>query len=233
MTDLLLKYMMERFNEQEAPKPKPGPPGPVITISRQLGCSGNDIAKKLIDRINAVVHEKGRKKTWKHLNKEIIDQSAKELNLHPNRVKEVMDAKERNAIDHVLSSLYSKYYKSDRTIKRTISEVVKSIAIEGHIIIVGRGGVGITRDIKNSFHIRLEGSVEWRAQYISKKHEISHDEAIKYILDIDRKREKIIESFCCEDVEPPIYDVMYNCCTIPQDDIVDSLFTIISKRNMI
>lgn len=89
MTDLLLKYMMERFNESEAPEPEPGPSGPVITISRQLGCSGNDIAKKLIERINA--DEKGRKRRWKHLNKEVIEASAKKLNLHPTRVKSIQD----------------------------------------------------------------------------------------------------------------------------------------------
>ena len=48
------------------------------------------------------------------------------------------------------------YYKSDLKIRTTIAKVIRKFANEGNAIIVGRGGVAITRDIPLSLHIFLE-----------------------------------------------------------------------------
>ena len=76
-------------------------------------------------------------------------------------------------IDDILAAHLSKYYKSDRKIRGTVGKVIRNIACEGYAVIVGRGGVAITRDIANSLHINLEAPMEWRVLRVSEKHNLS------------------------------------------------------------
>ena len=48
--------------------------GPLVTISREKGCPGNSIA----DKLAKALRNKG-KQDWRWVNKEIIEESAKEL----------------------------------------------------------------------------------------------------------------------------------------------------------
>ena len=45
---------------------------------------------------------------------------------------------------------FSGGFVSDLRVKKAIHDVVLSICKEGHIVLVGRGGVSIARDIKDS-----------------------------------------------------------------------------------
>lgn len=177
MNNDLLKYMSERF-QSDCSKLKD--PGPVITISREYGCPAKMIAEQLADVLTRKMAARGRNVKWRWISKEILTESARQLNLEPDNIKYVFNYEQRSVIDDILQSHSQKYYKSDRKIRNTIANVIRNIACDGHAIIVGRGGVAITKDIVRSLHINLEAPMEWRALRISEKNGVSFEDAKKW-----------------------------------------------------
>ena len=227
----LHKYLSDRLQEECA---KVHPPGPVITISRLYGCPAKRIARLLTEQLTEKMVIKGyRKIQWKMITKEIMSESARELEVDPARIKYVFDYEQKGIIDDILSSHLNKYYKSDRKIRNTIGKVIRNIACEGHAVIVGRGGVAITRDVAKSLHINLEAPLEWRVLRTSEKHCLSLEEAEKYTLDIDRKRKQFRDYFEGKNTDYTSFDLTFNCMTMSAEEIVHIIMKTIEIRKLI
>lgn len=227
----LIKYMSNRLTEESAHKEKPGP---VITISRLYGCPAKKVARKLIEALSEKMAVKGYQNVnWKLVTKEIMSESARELNMDPAHIKYVFDYEQKGLMDDIFSAHLSKYYKSDRKIRNTVGRVIRNIACEGHAVIVGRGGVAITRDIPLSFHINLEAPLEWRVLRISEKHNMSFEEAEKFALDVDRKRQQFREYFEGKNTDYTQFDLTFNTMTLSVDEIVRIIVRAVEVRNLI
>lgn len=218
MTIDLLKYMSNRLQEDCA---KVKEPGPVITISREYGCPSKKIAQFLTEYLTRKMYIKGKDVHWKYITKEIMNESAKELEVDPSKIQHVFDYEQKSVIEDIIAAHTNKYYLSDRKIMSTIERVIRNIACEGYVIIVGRGGVAITRDIKNSLHINLEAPLEWRALRTSEKLNLGFEEAKKYTLDIDKKRKRFRDYFEGKNTDYTRFDITFNCMTLSVDEIVE------------
>jgi cytidylate kinase len=227
----IIKYMSDRLLKEGGKKEHPGP---VITISRLYGCPAKKVAKQLSEELTNKMMVKGYKNIqWKIITKEIISEAARELELDPSNIKYVFDNEQKGFIDDIFSAQLNKYYKSNRKIRNTISKVIQTIACEGYAIIVGRGGVAITRDIPKSLHISLEAPIAWRATRVSEKHELSLEEAVKYAKDIDKKRQAFRETFQGKNTDYTEFDLTFNCMTLSVDEIVKIIVRATEVRNLL
>jgi cytidylate kinase len=66
---------------------------------------------------------------------------------------------------------------------------------EGHIVLVGRGGVSIAHDIVDSLHIRLIAPFYWRVENVMLKKKMDIEAAEEYVVDTDEKRFNLITTF--------------------------------------
>ena len=227
----LIKYMSNRLQEECGNK---GQPGPVITISRLYGCPAKKIAQLLTEQLTEKMIVKGYKKIqWKMITKEIMSESARELELDPSKIKYVFDYEQKSIIDDIFSAHLSKYYKSDRRIRNTVGRVIRNIACEGHAVIVGRGGVAITRDIPQSLHVYLEAPLEWRVLRASEKHSVSIEEAEKLTKDTDKKRKQFREYFEGKNTDYTQFDITLNCMTLSIEEIVKIILKTAEIRKLI
>lgn len=238
MGDVFIKYMSQRFqlrnlNEMPRQYSNKTEKGPLITVSREVGCSGDEFARLLAQRINRMLDERGKKPIWQWVNKQILSDSADQLGVDVSKIKYVFKAERKGAIDEIIGAISSKYYKNDRIIRRTVKKVVDSLAWQGNIIIVGRGGVAYTRDVPRSLHIKLMAPLPWRIDLISKKHNISLQEAEKYVNEVDEKRRQLIDIFMECKTSDCIFDLILNCKTMNKKERLDTVIDIISKRNLI
>ena len=224
----LAKYARDCLQKREQNKTSLIP-GPVVTISREFGCPSKKIARELIDAIN---NKKTRNK-WCWVSKEILAESADQLGLHPDEIQYVFDYKKKGIVDEILSAQTRKYYRSDKKIRNTIGKVIKRIAETGNVIIVGRGGAAIANDIKNSLHIKLIADIEWRAKNVGKRHDMDINEAIPFILDYDKKRKKFLDYYWGKTSDHSIFDLIFNCNTMSDEEIVTSIISILEKRKFL
>lgn len=237
MDNLFLKYMDQHFQKKENAHLKSrkilSKSGPVITISRQSGCSANDFAEKLQKAIHQVYKKQSINRNWKRINKEILETSARELNLDPKKIKYVFDSEQRTTMNEIMESMFTKYYKSDRVIRKTIINTIKEYAHSENKIIVGRAGVAITHDLKKSFHIRLIAPSEWRAKQIANRHNYSIQEALHYIQEIDQKRRLLIEEFYGGEFDDSIFDIVFNVSSINPKEAIKSCLPILQDKGII
>lgn len=226
----LKQYLTEKALQEMASGIKE--PGPVITISRESGCGAVMIAEQLTQVMNNL-KKSAAAAAWSYVNKEIIDESAKELGLPPSKIEYVFNAEKRGMFDEMLAAMSDRYYKSDRLIKKTVMEVIKSIGEKGYVVIIGRGGVALTRHIKKSLHIKLYAPLDYRIQNVSKRFQLTLKEAEKYVADMDYKRDLLVKEFLGAEPTHAIYDVMYNVQNNSNQAIIDSMVQLVKAKEMI
>lgn len=222
--DLLIKYMVESFDSNQ-PDLISKEKGPFITISREHGCQANLLARMLRDELQ----KKGEK--WSILNKEIIMESAKKLDMDPRKVQNVSESVDRTIMDEVLAALSAKYYKSDRRVRQTIAGVVTAAAASGNTIIVGRGGAAFTHQMHPSIHLKLYAPLEWRIQSLMARYHAKREHILKEVTNLDYKRHRLMSGAVSglED-NPLLYDLQINCSTVSHREIVSMVLNLIEQR---
>ena len=224
----LVKYARDCLQKREQNKTSHNP-GPVITISRDVGCPAKKIARELTDAIN----KKRKRNKWCWVSKEILAESADQLGLHPDEIQYVFDYKKKGIVEEIIAAQTRKYYRSDKKIRNTIGKVIKRIAETGNVIIVGRGGAAIANDIKNSLHIKLIADIKWRAKNVGKIRDMNIDDAIKFTLDYDKKRKIFLDYYWGKPSNHSIFDLIYNCSTMSSEEIVTSIIHILERRKIL
>jgi hypothetical protein len=226
----LKKYLTEQYHRIIA---KGQAPGPVITISRQYGCSAKDYASLLGEKLNELKKDKNDKTAWTWINKEIFVKTARELNLKESRILHIFEGQKKGLIDSIILSASEKYYTSDMAIMKKIIEVIRSFAEHGHIIIIGLGSVAITRDIEKSLHIRLEAPYKWRVEQAVLKYGKSQAETEKITKETDLKRDALRKMYTPKSDPDELFDITYNISTMAKEEVVDSIICVLKKRKMI
>ncbi len=224
------KYFSDIINDQ---KTKIEEPGPYISISRDFGCMANNIARQLSKELTKRNKTSGINKEWKWINKTILEESAKALDLSPSKIEYVFHSQKKSMMDEIIGAMSQRYYKSDKKIRNTIIEVIRNIAKTGNVIIVGRGGVAFAADNPKSLHIKLTAPIEWRVERISKSYNKSKAEALKFILEVDKERKFLIDSFMGFDTDLSIFDIVFNRKTLKENEIVYSIVNMLEMKKLI
>jgi len=194
--------------------------GPVITISRLTGCDGREVAAALV----ALLNLRYNTNKWRWIDKDIIYHAAHELKTDTNRVETYYQGMTMNDMSEMIMA-FSGSFVSDSSVKKAIREVVLSIAREGHAVIIGRGGVAITRDMTNTLHIRLVAPLYWRVENVMKKKGMIIEKAEEYVVETDEKRNKMIVSFL--DKKPQTLDYLFDSTLNRSSFSIDQLSALI------
>lgn len=225
----LLKYMIDRYDTKNVKHDKKGP---VVTISRDYGCEGNIIARRLIEEIETDLSAAKRDYIWQWINKELLEFSAKELDIPTFKIEQLSTSENKGLFSDIITS-FGQHYSNDKTVKKTLLKVIASFADVGHVIIVGRGGVSIARDIKRSIHISLEAPLDWRVVRISKKRNMPIKDVKKITMDFDHKRKVLRDYYFGRKTDNTIFDVILNTMTLSEDEIVYTILELMRIRNFI
>lgn len=224
MPSNLQSYFENRLTKSKVP---PSKKSVFITISRQTGCNGTGIA---IDLVKAL---KAQGVTWTFMNKEVLEEAAHKLRIDPSKIQYVFENKKKSHVDEVLSALSSKYYKSDKTVRKTITEVIRHYAIDGNIIVVGRAGVATTSDLQGGLHIRFTAPYEWRLNALKKRSEFKNEDVAAFIKKHDVKKRMLIEDFCGKDLSEIQFDLSFNCAAFTRQQIISMIIDAMKWKKMI
>lgn len=226
----LIKYLTER-NKRTNDSIKE--PGPVITVSREMGCPGTLLTSILVQELNKRFRLKDENQ-WHWLAKDKVQRiAAEKLGLPEEDIDYIFEAKRKGIMEEILQSMSTKYYKSDRRIQNTVKGVIRSEASKGRVVILGRGGVAITRDIPRSLHIHLEAPFEWRVLRVEEMYKFDTKSAEQYVREIDKKREDIRVYFGGKDTDYTKFDITFNSMTLSIQEIVDIIIHTMELRNLI
>ncbi|MEI6970821.1 MAG: cytidylate kinase-like family protein [bacterium] len=186
---------------------------PSITISRQAGCGAMAVASRLADYLQA---REPAKCGWTVFDKSLVAKILQEHHL-PEDVAKFMPEDRISAIQDMLEELMG-LHPSALTLLRETSETILHLATLGHVILVGRGAVVVTRRMKNVFHVRLVAPMEQRIEKEVRQNGLTREAAIAFIQKEDAGRKRFQKEFFKTDIDDPaIYDLVVNLSRISQD----------------
>lgn len=201
--------------------------GPTITISRLTGCDGREVAAELVAQLNM----RSNTNRWKWVDKDIIYHAAHELRTDTHRIETFYQGYGMTEISQMIMA-FSGSFVTDSSVKKAIREVVQSIARDGYVVIIGRGGVAITHDMANALHVRLVAPVYWRVQNVMKKKGMIIEKAEAYTVETDEKRHKLIVGFL--DKRPLsldyLFDVTLNRSSFTIDQVSSLILTMYESK---
>lgn len=201
--------------------------GPVITLSRLTGCDARLVAEEVVNILN---RKEGVKK-WKWIDKDIIYYIARELNVNSERVESYYRSLGLSDMSEMIMAFSGGYVSSSR-IKKAIRDVVLPICREGHIVLVGRGGVSIAQNIPRSLHVRLIAPFYWRVENVMKKKELDITKAEEYVVDTDEKRHQLMTTFLEKKVVNVdyLFDITINRKSFGVEETADMIVSMYEKK---
>jgi cytidylate kinase len=163
----------------------------VITISRELGSGGDEVADLLCQTLG-----------YCRMDKTLLSQIAEEAGVDVEAVlaKERSVTHKARLVSGAMRSLYSKDPSAferqdaldDQTYARIVRETMEQYAQEGDAVIVGRGGQMILQDCPDALHVHLYASIEVRARRLVERLGISEAEAKRRIERSDEQKRQYI-----------------------------------------
>jgi len=224
----LEKYLAERHRIKDVTEN----PGPVITISREFGCGAIPIASKLAEALSEKGNSLATKTPWRHVSKEILEQSAREMHMNPSKIEYVFSPHEKNVVKEMFDSFSIKKQLNDPKIHQTVKQVITSISESGHVIILGMGAVSIAKNIKQSLHVKLIAPLEWRVRKVSNEHKINVEKAKELILRNDQYRVLCIEQLRGERYSFNFFDIILNVAQFAEPEIIDIIKRATEVKNL-
>jgi cytidylate kinase len=228
MENLFLHYMHERVRREEEQSVQES--GPVITISREYGCYGNEIGQLLTETINK---EREEIEEWVFVSHQVLHDASEALEAKPNEISHIFGAKEKSVFGDLVSLFSKDKYLSDIQIKRTIAQIVRSYSEQGNAVIVGRAGCVIAKHIKRSVHIKLMAPFSWRVNAIKNRFNLSISEATEMVKETDKRREAFMEFFRGNKPDSEHFDLILNRASIPSEDIVSHIIALAKERGVL
>jgi CMP/dCMP kinase len=183
-----------------------------VTISREYGSGGGEIAARLARRLG-----------WTLVNHQVIAQRARELGTS-DFVLQAHDKETGGIFERILQWPYPVSSADKQACFATLCRVVKAAADDGHAVIVGRGGQVLHAARRDVLHIRVVAPLEHRVAYVGRREGLDWDAATTRTHEKDRARTRYMRAqFHCEHDDPHLYDLVINTAVLDLDSAVEQI----------
>ena len=165
-----------------------------ITISREYGSGGGEIAARLAKRLE-----------WQLIDHEVVVRVAQKLQVSQEEAEEH---------DERVESLTSRILKSLRVVQPTMPvaieipftmdsrafyqarcQVIEGAVASGHVVIVGRGAQAQLAQRRDVLHVRIVAPLELRIAYVVSREGLDREAAQARILRKDQEHARYLETF--------------------------------------
>lgn len=193
-------------------------PGPCLTVSRQCGIDTSKLCESLVKEFSNYYQT-----NWAYFDKQLINKVISDHKL-PERMQKFLSEEKVSTFSQMLNELLGIHPPILQLVKNMIRTVL-NLGELGNVILVGRGSNIITSHLKNSFHLRLVASVEYRVSNLTKLMRIKHDEAKKIISKEEKNRKEFISKNFHQDLENPLlYNLTINMEKFTFNELIEQIF---------
>jgi len=191
--------------------------GPFVTISREAGVGGSEIAREL-----------GKKLQWEVIDRQIVDFLSEKYDIS-KMIVEKLDEKNSAVAGEFFSSWILDRNFSQSTYLHQLNRLVLLAANHGHVIIVGRGA-GFILPRNKGLSVRLIASEQQRVKLFAQGKAVSENEALKQIQKIEHQRNAFIKkNFSVNPEDSHQYDLTINVTGRTQEEVVDLIAAAVKR----
>lgn len=179
---------------------------PFITLSREYGVGAFELSEKVVKIINEKYKTEPE---WAAYDRNLLDKIMNDLGLSESLAQTLTNNSRKKMTDFLQTSFST--FPPQVAVYRKLVETIRTLAITGNVVIVGRAGNIITRDMVKGFHVRIVAPVADRAYRISKLQNVSHHEAEHIIIEKDKERDGFIKEYVkFDNADPQNYHLVVN-----------------------
>jgi cytidylate kinase len=191
---------------------------PIITLSREPGSGGSEIARRLSKALGMDL-----------IGGQIIQHVADSAKMS-RKVIESLDEKEVTFRDTLLMSLFGESRPWPAEYLKHLTRVIGTIGAFGNVIIVGRGGNYVLPREK-TFKVRIIAPLELRIKYFMDDRKYTRVEAEQYVVKTENNRKAFIRKYYNADVaDPQYYDITINTERISMGAATESIISAFNQR---
>ena len=206
----------------------------VITINRELGSGGRTIGKLLADRLGVPFYDKA-----------LIQELEKKYELTAQEIERLKGQKHNWWADFKRSLKIMPSFAAPQLIPGNSSipdflitddifqsekEILKGIAADESCVMAGRSAFFVLRDHPNHLSILIQAGMEYRITRLMERRNISREEAMKIIKEVDRARERYVKKYTgTSRYNTRNYDLVITVDGHTEDEIVDLILQYIQK----
>ena len=199
-----------------------------ITISRQYGSGGGEVAARLARRLG-----------WQLIDHEIVAQVAHSLGITQEEA-DVHDERVEGFIVRALHALQSAALvvpapiapleQAEVVYNEALREVVETAADTGRVVIVGRTGQVLLAGRRDVLHVRIVAPLQQRIIYVAQREGL--DEAAQSrVQSKDRDRVRYTQARYGRSVDDPmLYDLVINTGVLDLDSAVDLIALALERK---
>jgi cytidylate kinase len=201
---------------------------PFVAISRQTGAGGQALATLLADKIQKL-HTESLFQGWQLCNQELCHMVAQDPKLK-DMVESLRRTEYHSHAEDMLAQFIYGGASQDLVIKKMF-QLMRTFALHGKVILVGRGSSFLTRDLPLGIHVRLEASMESRIKRMMNAFDLTEKKARETVEEKDKAKAELVKTFFHKDIRDPLlYDVIFNTDRIPIGGIAKLLIEMIRDK---
>ncbi len=200
---------------------------PFLTISREAGAGGNSLADAVLEAMKEKKAECFQ--DWQRFNQELCRMISEEPGLKVS-LEPLLKFEYRSQIEDMMEEIIVGTTPQD-VVNKKVLHLMRTLAAFGKVILVGRGGVCITRHLPLGVHVRLVAPLEARIRKMSNLLELTYEKAKEFVFEQDKSRARFLKTYFGRDIaDPLLYDAVWNTGTVPLDQIAQSVLMMLEKK---
>ena len=204
----------------------------VITISRQFGAGGKTLGEKVSEKLGYVF-----------VDDQIIQAIALEAKVSHTWV-ETLEREVGSILAKFKTGIGRKSF-SDRIVEKggyldeviyveLLHKIITSFAREGNVVILGRGGQYILKDIADTYHILLVADKAHRVEFIEEQYKLSKMRATFVVNRQEKRRFNLYHKFGKEDYDQPgLYHLVLNMSKLSLEIASGQICSLVNQNQVV
>lgn len=191
---------------------------PIITIGRQFGSGGYDIAKQLADQLG-----------WKLFDRETLLTCAEE----DDSIQELETFLDEKPLDSLLYAIVAQS-GSREVVAKAGFDAVRQILAKQPSVLIGCCGNVMLRGCESAARIFLHAPQPWRVERIARTQNLTHRKAEELTARIDRDRASFHQGYTGEVWgQSDGYDLTINTASLETDEVAQLIADYVRRRHLI
>jgi len=182
-----------------------------ITISRQMGSQGDELALQVAGRLG-----------WQCVSRDLINQAARAAGAPQVALAE---------IDELGFLGLRPSAREWRAYQDQIVRIIRQLADKGNVVIVGRGGQVLLRERPDVLHVRVVAPLEARVAWLQEGRQVSAEAARACLAAGDRARARYLRrSHAVRVDDPTLYHLTLNTGLLELSQAADLIIQAVQTR---
>ena len=201
-----------------------------ITISREYGSAGGEIAIRLAKRLG-----------WQLIDHEVVVRVARKLHVSQEEAEE-HDERVEGLASRILKSLRLVHPTMPVVVEMPTSmdshafhearcQIIEGAVATGYVVIVGRGAQAHLAQRRDVLHVRIVAPLETRIAYVMSREGLDYAAAQARTLQKDQERARYLQTFYHRRPgDPHLYDLVLNTGILDLESAVDVISIVLERK---